>query len=100
MREVAKDVAKDLKVIKEVNDAFYDEQMAKALRRLYPIKIDGKKLKALGLLLTFAPEGVTTLPGLAVLASSKLVDKLFSPLSLHDLRREFKGCFKELEGGF
>lgn len=93
----AKELAKLIKERKELADGVLDEEFFESLRRLYPMKVDSRKLKAIGLILTFAPEGVTTFPGLAVLASSAIADKFFSPLGLDDIKRELRVLLKELD---
>ncbi len=91
-----KEVMKFLKEIGDIHDVLSSSEICECLRALYPSKVDSNKLKALGLTLTFAPEGVTTLPGLMVLATSKFADKFLSPLSLRDLKRELIRHLREL----
>ncbi len=92
-----KEIAKLVREREDLADGVLDEEFFESLRRLYPMKVDSKKLKAIGLILTFAPEGVTTFPGLAVLASSAIADRFFSPLGLDDIKRELKALLKDLD---
>ncbi len=91
-----KEVMKFFKEIDDIRNVLSNREICECLRALYPSKIDSNKLKALGLTLTFAPEGVTTLPGLMVLATSKFADKFLNPLSLRDLKGELIRHLREL----
>lgn len=92
-RELARLIREKEGLVKDI----LDDEVFKSLRELYPMKVDSKKLRTIGFILTFAPEGITTFPGLMVLASSAIADRFFSPLGLDDIKRELTALLKDLD---
>ena len=93
----AREIARLIREKENMAPSVLEDEVLRTLRRLYPIKMDSKKLKTIGVILTFAPESVTTFPGLAVLATSAIADKFFSPLGLDDIKKELASLLKDLD---